>query len=231
MQDLVIPVAGRRARSIRDVSQIQRFHPDGAASVRSACLVVRFNRRLAGCVSNRLIAREAMVFEVAGETFPVNIGLPKADRAKTFQVEIMMVILTDEEVVRRTLLDVLGHISQTSNTKHGTEPEKKKRFRFKRNKQIEISRTDGIEPPISHFLIVDRPSSLTVSVCWSDPRYGRHDEQTWRLGRARFESFCLLTGGAIQHGDQIFRPRATRGGHAESDRMILASAVDGFCLA
>jgi hypothetical protein len=146
-------------------------------------------------------------------------------------VEIAMAILTEEEVVRRTLLDVLGHVPQTSNGEHSTEHKKKKKFRFKKSKPSEISRTSYVEPPILRFSIVDRPSSLTVSVCWSDPRYGRHDEQTWRLGRARFESCCLLTGGAIQHGDQIFRPRTRRGVHAESDRMILASAVTGLCLA
>jgi hypothetical protein len=141
-----------------------------------------------------------------------------------------MATLTDEEFVRRALLDVLGHSPETSNEKHRSRRHKKNRFRFKKNNKREISRPVYVEPPILRFSIVDRPSSLTVSVCWSDPRYGRHDDQTWRLGRARFESCCLLTGGAIRHGDRVFRPRTKRGVQPDYDQMILASAVDEFCL-
>jgi hypothetical protein len=140
-----------------------------------------------------------------------------------------MLTFTEEEVVRRALLDVLGHAPETSNEKHRTRRKSRNGLHLKKSNQRNASRKAYVEPPILRFSIVDRPSSLTVSVCWSDPRYGRHDEQTWRMGRARFASCCLLTGGAIRHGDKVFRPRARAGVHPDRDRMILASAVEGFC--
>jgi hypothetical protein len=135
---------------------------------------------------------------------------------------------TEDEVVRRALLDVLGHVTEASNEKCRARHNRQDKLRPRRSNRREMSEAVYVEPPILRFSIIDRPSSLTMKVCWSDPRYGRHDEQTWRLGRAHFESCCLLTGGAIRHGDMIFRPCPERGVRTEGDRMILASAVDRF---
>ncbi|WP_250516505.1 DUF3331 domain-containing protein [Caballeronia sp. INDeC2] len=74
--------------------------------------------------------------------------------------------------------------------------------------------------------IVERTSSQTVTVCWSDARMGHFAEQVWRLGRACADSFCVLTGKQIAYGDKIFRPRVWRGVAPDEDCMILACAVD-----
>lgn len=75
--------------------------------------------------------------------------------------------------------------------------------------------------------IVERMSSETVSVCWSDARFGRYSEQRWREGRANIESFCLLTGRRIQYGDKVFRPLTPQGRPSpRCNRMILACVVD-----
>jgi hypothetical protein len=80
--------------------------------------------------------------------------------------------------------------------------------------------------PTSIF-IVERMSSETVSVFWSDARFGRHSEQRWREGRAQIDSFCLLTGKRIRYGDKIFRPLTPQGRPTPGcKRMILAGVVD-----
>jgi hypothetical protein len=135
--------------------------------------------------------------------------------------------LTEEDVVRRTLLDLLSPVTLASNDKDHAEQQKKKKFRMKQCGTDEGSRSrDAASRPI-RVSVIERLSSLTVSVCWSDPRLGRQDDEVWRLGRARSRSRCLLTGKAIQHGDWIFRPRVERDYlWADRDRVILASAVD-----
>ncbi|WP_227747340.1 DUF3331 domain-containing protein [Paraburkholderia franconis] len=74
--------------------------------------------------------------------------------------------------------------------------------------------------------IVERLSSVTLSICWSDSTTGYFGEQVWRMGLAHGRSFCALSGRPIKIGDSVFRPwvSETRA-PANSHRMILASCV------
>ncbi len=77
--------------------------------------------------------------------------------------------------------------------------------------------------------IVERLTESTLSVDWSDPCLGHYSDQIWRIGLARVNSNCVLTGVPIRRGDTIFRPRL--GGMyrpANSHRMILASAASDY---
>lgn len=87
-----------------------------------------------------------------------------------------------------------------------------------------------VADPVPARISIERLSSDAVSVCWSDARLGRCSEQTWRLGRARIESYCLLTGRRIRYGDKVFRPRLQQGFPSpEHNRMILACVLNDFC--
>ncbi|WP_460904889.1 DUF3331 domain-containing protein [Paraburkholderia jirisanensis] len=78
--------------------------------------------------------------------------------------------------------------------------------------------------------IIEKLSSQTLSVSWSDPRAGRYSEQVWRLGRARFDARCAVSGRPIRRGEAVFRPLSNRSAHpARRDQMILASSVPGYC--
>ena len=142
-----------------------------------------------------------------------------------------MTAFAEEDVGLRALLDILAPAAHAADPATGTVRRKKQRFCLKKRRL----REEGVpeveaEPRPTSISIVERLSSETVSVCWSDARMGRYSEQIWRLGRARTDSFCMLTGRPIRYGDRIFRPR-TQQGYLTSDhnRMILACAVDDLC--
>nr|WP_277394734.1 DUF3331 domain-containing protein [Paraburkholderia caledonica] len=77
--------------------------------------------------------------------------------------------------------------------------------------------------------IVEKLSSTTISVCWSDPCSGHCAAQVWGICVARVDAVCVLSGRPIRRGDSIFRPRVYRSQvPLNRHRMILASAVAGF---
>jgi len=77
-----------------------------------------------------------------------------------------------------------------------------------------------------HISIVERISPRLISISWSSPCMGHYADQVWRVGLARAESRCALSGASIRPGDAIFRPRS-HGSRVpiNHNRMILASAV------
>jgi hypothetical protein len=138
-----------------------------------------------------------------------------------------MVTLSEEDIVQRALLDILSTLTAAEDAVPATEGRKRKEFRSKHWPLNESNRPIDGEPRPTCVHIVERLSSKTMSVCWSDPRLGHFDEQIWRLGRAHSDSVCLVTGKQIQHGDWIFRPRYARGAASGGDdRMILACVVE-----
>ncbi|MBR7998707.1 DUF3331 domain-containing protein [Burkholderia vietnamiensis] len=74
--------------------------------------------------------------------------------------------------------------------------------------------------------IVEILSATSVSVRWSDPRFGHFGEQVWRCVTARMASRCVLTGVPIHCGDRVYRPQGRgRTVPCNWDRMIHAAAV------
>jgi Domain of unknown function (DUF3331) len=71
-----------------------------------------------------------------------------------------------------------------------------------------------------------RLSEVTISVSWHDPTSCRYDDQTWRLGIARYDGRCALTGLPIYEGGKVYRPIPLRPAPSNSNAMILAVAVE-----
>ena len=71
-----------------------------------------------------------------------------------------------------------------------------------------------------------RLSDVTISVSWHDPTSCRYDDQTWRLGIARYDGRCALTGLPIYEGGKVYRPIPLRPAPSNSNAMILAVAVE-----
>lgn len=94
-----------------------------------------------------------------------------------------------------------------------------------RERDAAMQRTAPYEPFISS---VERRSSSTIVVSWSDATRGRYLDQVWRAGYARAAGFCGLTGIPVRRGDVVFRP-LLRGGVAPVNAfdMILADRVPG----
>jgi len=75
--------------------------------------------------------------------------------------------------------------------------------------------------------LIRRHDKENISVCWSDPTYGRYSDQLWRVCTARRSAICALTGEKIRRGDAVFRPSPNRRHRpANADAMILASKLD-----
>ncbi|PLZ04499.1 hypothetical protein CY652_01500 [Burkholderia sp. WAC0059] len=77
--------------------------------------------------------------------------------------------------------------------------------------------------------LIRRHDPESITVCWSDPTYGRYSDQLWRVCTARRSAICALTGEKIRRGDAVFRPSPNRRHRpANADAMILASKLDHF---
>jgi hypothetical protein len=137
----------------------------------------------------------------------------------------LMTVLFEDDIVVRALLNVLDPSNKqldacvmNSSLKH-----KKHHVGTGSPAADDLCRTVG--PPAS-IVVVERLSSFTISVSWSDPCSGRYTEQIWCSGVSRIAAVCALTGRAINRGDRVFRPRAhkirlPRNRH----QMILAATV------
>ncbi|OXI30008.1 hypothetical protein CFB89_22535 [Burkholderia sp. AU16741] len=92
-------------------------------------------------------------------------------------------------------------------------------------------RNDGADaaaasPASARIRIVEILSDTSVSVRWSDPRFGHFGEQVWQCVTARTSSRCVLTGLPIRCGDRVYRPQGRgRTIPCNWDRMIHAAAV------
>jgi len=84
----------------------------------------------------------------------------------------------------------------------------------------------GTAPYRPFISSVERRSTSTIVVSWSDATRGRYLDQVWRAGHARSAGFCGLTGVPVRRGDVVFRP-LLRGGVAPVNAfdMILADRV------
>ncbi|WP_090869618.1 DUF3331 domain-containing protein [Paraburkholderia diazotrophica] len=136
----------------------------------------------------------------------------------------------EDNIVRRALIALLAPkpFASEAEATANTCIRKKK---YRRSSRAASTFEPVVAEPIpARFSIVEWLSSETVSVSWSDATLGRYSGQTWRLGRARIESYCLLTGRRIRNGDKVFRPLTQQGYlSSEYNRMILACVVNDFC--
>jgi len=135
-----------------------------------------------------------------------------------------MTLEAGEDIIERALLCLL--------TPHPAPKLKLVRKKKTRRTKAPVSHGETeTEAPKNDLLparisVIERLSSVTLSICWSDSITGYFGEQTWRMSVARGQSTCALTGMPIEIGDLVFRPWASeRRAPANSHRMILASCV------
>jgi hypothetical protein len=139
-----------------------------------------------------------------------------------------MTLEAGEDIIERALLSLLA--PQPAPISEATLVKKKK---FRMTKMLicqAANETPKKELLPARISIVERLSSVTLSICWSDSTTGYFGEQVWRMGLAHVQSFCALSGMPIKIGDTVFRPwvSETRA-PANSHRMILASCVRMPC--
>jgi hypothetical protein len=72
--------------------------------------------------------------------------------------------------------------------------------------------------------VLDRPSSTTATIVWSDPTSCYYGDQVWRRSVARQSGVCAATGLPIRAGDDVYKPRC-KPMPANGNAVILASVV------
>ena len=130
----------------------------------------------------------------------------------------------DGDIVERALVRLLFPVTMLASSPVETSFRKKMR----RAQVVVGRRTHEAEwiPLPARILVREILSAHTLSVSWSDSQTGHYAEQVWRLGLARSDGFCALSGRPIVEGDDVFRPRrSVTYVPANWSRMILASAV------
>ncbi|KAG0162451.1 hypothetical protein DFQ30_001997 [Apophysomyces sp. BC1015] len=73
--------------------------------------------------------------------------------------------------------------------------------------------------------IIDRPSSVTAIVYWSDAAICHYGYQGWRVATAEKDGQCALSGGPVRRGDLVYRPAQREPKPRNVDAMILATAM------
>ncbi|MHB9841682.1 DUF3331 domain-containing protein [Paraburkholderia terrae] len=131
---------------------------------------------------------------------------------------------TEDNIIERVLLRLL-----LPETVPATEPIETAYKKKKRRKALPVvrpvHRADWTPRP-ARLLVHEILTSHTLSICWSDSQTGHYAEQVWRLGLARNDGYCALSGRPIVEGDEVFRPRRSAVYvPANWNRMILASQI------
>jgi hypothetical protein len=82
---------------------------------------------------------------------------------------------------------------------------------------------NGRSEPIVRVL--DQPTARTLTVSWCDASTGHYGYQTWRVRCARTAGRCVLTGRAIEAGDEVFSPRKGLIRPGNAGAMIAAASL------
>ena len=86
---------------------------------------------------------------------------------------------------------------------------------------------DRLPFPQAIVRVIERPSSATALVYWSDPGTCHYGYQGWRATTATSEGVCSLSGMPIHRGDPVYRPSQRDPKPQNASAMILAAAMPG----
>lgn len=73
--------------------------------------------------------------------------------------------------------------------------------------------------------ILDRPTLRTAVIYYSDAKQCHYENQLWRMGVARCNGSCALSGREIVPGNSVFRPMRGESPPCNYNEMILASVI------
>ncbi|CAN7665164.1 DUF3331 domain-containing protein [Paraburkholderia sp. SIMBA_054] len=133
---------------------------------------------------------------------------------------------SEDDIVRRALLGVLMPDPQALQLTIRVHCAPKKKRRLPRKLVKTEFNPAELEAAPSRVSVLEQLSSKSLSVYWSDPRSGHYANQVWRIGIARINAFCALSGMPICRGDAVYRPRVSPSYlPANHNRMILAAVV------
>lgn len=136
---------------------------------------------------------------------------------------------TDSRSASRTLLEVL--IPSREAIEVASTSTQRKRPKFRCGTVARSLAAESANPRCASTAIsnIEKVSADLIRLSWSDSQSGRFSEQLWRLGRARQDSFCVLSGLPVRRGDRVFAPRLCKGySPGNGDQVILETEVAGI---
>ncbi|MEX3933680.1 DUF3331 domain-containing protein [Paraburkholderia phymatum] len=89
--------------------------------------------------------------------------------------------------------------SQIVDWLHGQAPDMRESRELCRPARSPVANASSIDR-------IERQTTSTILVSWSDSTFGRYQDQMWRAGFARTSGVCGLTGAPVRRGDPVFRP-------------------------
>ncbi|PRY00199.1 DUF3331 domain-containing protein [Paraburkholderia sp. BL25I1N1] len=76
--------------------------------------------------------------------------------------------------------------------------------------------------------LIERTTSLTVTIAWRDSTSCFYGAQVWRVANAKVSGTCVLSGQRIRRGDRIFHPQRSKPSPVNARAMILESALNAL---
>ncbi|SEF05577.1 protein of unknown function [Burkholderia sp. WP9] len=76
--------------------------------------------------------------------------------------------------------------------------------------------------------LIERTTSLTVTIAWRDSTSCFYGAQIWRVAKARVSGICALSGQRIRRGDRIFHPQRSKPEPVNARAMILESVLNAI---
>ncbi|RKE36408.1 uncharacterized protein DUF3331 [Paraburkholderia sp. BL23I1N1] len=135
----------------------------------------------------------------------------------------------EDDIVRRALVGVLMPESNSLQATIKTRQVRTERLRLTKRLPNDLFKPVDVVPQPLNVSVLERLSSKSLIVSWSDPCSGKYGNPVWRFGLARVDSFCVLTGMPICRGDPVFRPRVSPTSiPANHNWMILVSEISAI---
>jgi hypothetical protein len=76
--------------------------------------------------------------------------------------------------------------------------------------------------------LIERTTSLTVTIAWRDSTSCFYGAQIWRVASAKVSGICALSGQPIRRGDRVFHPLRSKPEPVNARAMILESALSAI---
>jgi hypothetical protein len=133
---------------------------------------------------------------------------------------------SDKPLICRALLDVIKPANVLVRLDQLTAVRSAASSRRRRPPEHVHANASSVDGGV-HVAILERMTTRTMTVRWSDPLSGSYGEQLWRRSRSRYRSRCSLSGLPIGPGDAVFKP-ACYGCRTpfNQHRMILATQAE-----
>ncbi len=102
--------------------------------------------------------------------------------------------LACDDIAARALLDMLFPARGRPAGAPGTAARSTSGTATRRAPRANVRSTRALCP--DHVAVIDRPSPGSITVTWSDPRFGKHSEQIWHTALSHGPAVCALTAAA-----------------------------------